>query len=430
MSTKKIGLSLSGGGYRVAAFHLGTFRKLYELNVLDKVDFISTISGGSITGAYYCLYQQDFTTFETFMKKALTTKSVIQYILKSFTFLKAISFVLFFLGLSIYVLFTAYAWLCIPLIALLIALLLCFQFKIFPVSKVIEDAYNKFFYKNATLSELRDHPALVIGATNIQTSRPFTFSKGKMEDTTYTYGTPPINFKQEKFPIARAVMASSCVPFAFTPIMINKEFFFNQSDATKINPQLVDGGIYDNQGIHKLTQGKSIYYSDIVITSDAGNKLPFTKSFNNVVVLLIRTMDVFMARIQNFQKMQNLYQNTTVAKREIAYLSLGWDIESCIPGFIKNLADGNITPSVISAHQLPDIWVTNVGLYVKEIQQWMEQRVNYSKIFSEKLSADELMIARSVGTNLTCLTAIQVDCLSSHAANITELQIKLYCPSL
>ncbi len=31
---KKIGLALSGGGYRAAAFHLGVFRKLNTLKIL------------------------------------------------------------------------------------------------------------------------------------------------------------------------------------------------------------------------------------------------------------------------------------------------------------------------------------------------------------------------------------------------------------
>jgi NTE family protein len=56
----KLGLALSGGGYRAAAYHIGTFRKLRELELLDKVDVISTNSGGSITGACYSLYHADW----------------------------------------------------------------------------------------------------------------------------------------------------------------------------------------------------------------------------------------------------------------------------------------------------------------------------------------------------------------------------------
>ena len=46
---KRIGLALSGGGYRAAAYHIGALRALHKLGVLDKVDVISSVSGGSIT---------------------------------------------------------------------------------------------------------------------------------------------------------------------------------------------------------------------------------------------------------------------------------------------------------------------------------------------------------------------------------------------
>ena len=49
---KKIGLALSGGGYRAAAYHIGSLRALHRLGILDKVDVISSVSGGSITAAY------------------------------------------------------------------------------------------------------------------------------------------------------------------------------------------------------------------------------------------------------------------------------------------------------------------------------------------------------------------------------------------
>jgi phospholipase, patatin family len=61
---KKIGLALSGGGYRAAAYHVGTLRALHKLGILNKVDVISSVSGGSITTAYYALHKDDYQTFE------------------------------------------------------------------------------------------------------------------------------------------------------------------------------------------------------------------------------------------------------------------------------------------------------------------------------------------------------------------------------
>ena len=78
----KIGLSLSGGGYRAAIYHLGTFRKLREMGILENVDVISTISGGSITGACYGLKGDNFEEFEKCLR-GIVQKSIIRGILYS-----------------------------------------------------------------------------------------------------------------------------------------------------------------------------------------------------------------------------------------------------------------------------------------------------------------------------------------------------------
>ncbi|HJX91561.1 MAG TPA: tetratricopeptide repeat-containing protein, partial [Pyrinomonadaceae bacterium] len=51
----KIGLALSGGGFRASLYHLGVLARLAELDVLRKVEVLSCVSGGSIVGAYYYL---------------------------------------------------------------------------------------------------------------------------------------------------------------------------------------------------------------------------------------------------------------------------------------------------------------------------------------------------------------------------------------
>jgi predicted acylesterase/phospholipase RssA len=45
-----IGLALSGGGVRSAAFSLGVLQALEERNVLNRVDYLSTVSGGGYIG--------------------------------------------------------------------------------------------------------------------------------------------------------------------------------------------------------------------------------------------------------------------------------------------------------------------------------------------------------------------------------------------
>lgn len=53
---RKLGLGLSGGGFRASLFHLGVLRRLAELGLLQQVNVLSTVSGGSIVAALYFLH--------------------------------------------------------------------------------------------------------------------------------------------------------------------------------------------------------------------------------------------------------------------------------------------------------------------------------------------------------------------------------------
>ena len=67
----KIGLALSGGGSRAIAFHLGCLRALNRLGLLDRVVILSTVSGGSVIGAYFHAHRGDFASFEAKIRALL-----------------------------------------------------------------------------------------------------------------------------------------------------------------------------------------------------------------------------------------------------------------------------------------------------------------------------------------------------------------------
>ncbi|HSH47344.1 MAG TPA: patatin-like phospholipase family protein, partial [Halomonas sp.] len=75
-----VALSFSGGGTRAAALAYGTLERLARTDIvwegqrkrlLDEVDIISSVSGGSYTAAYYALYRERlFEDFEgDFLKR-------------------------------------------------------------------------------------------------------------------------------------------------------------------------------------------------------------------------------------------------------------------------------------------------------------------------------------------------------------------------
>ena len=71
----KIGLALSGGGARAIAFHLGCLRALNRLGLLEQVVVLSTVSGGSVIGAYFHAHinsgSGDFASFEANIRDLL-----------------------------------------------------------------------------------------------------------------------------------------------------------------------------------------------------------------------------------------------------------------------------------------------------------------------------------------------------------------------
>jgi len=425
---RKIGLSLSGGGYRAAAFHLGTLQKLHQLKIIEKIDVISTISGGSIIGAYYGLNKDNFEQFENGIKNRLN-QSTIQSIILTPRFVISSIILLSLLFLIVFFVFTDLAWLSPVIMILCLFLFARFQYILLPLSKIVERVYDKMFFNHKSLSDLPVSPEIVINATNLETTTLFSFSKRKMEDSSYKFKRNKEKlFKHEFFPISTAVAASTCVPVFFSPVKIDRKYYNTPSNYNSVSPNLVDGGVYDNQGIHKITQTGSSYECQVIISSDAGNILPFENKYYNVLAVLLRTSDIFMRRIKSLQFIHNIYLNKSDKKRQIAYFSLGWDVENCVIGFADNLIKGNIIDEVIKAHNIP---LSIIDKDKKdEIIAFMKGVIMYEEIISSNPPPENIDNIRKTGTNLTALSLRRIDELSKFAALLTEIQIKLYCPIL
>ena len=75
---RRLGLALSGGGFRASFFHIGVLARLAELDLLRSIELISTVPGGSITGALYCLRLQRL--FETTPDNKITPRTHIDMV--------------------------------------------------------------------------------------------------------------------------------------------------------------------------------------------------------------------------------------------------------------------------------------------------------------------------------------------------------------
>ena len=417
INNSRLGLALSGGGYRAAAYHIGALRALHKLDVLDKVDVISSVSGGSIIAAYYALHDGDYKSFEeTFSKK----------IRKGVSHLALINL---FLVIGLVCLATRFGGSLGLLVSLITLWFLWYM--VLPVSNLIAWQYDKLFFHGKKLKDLKHHPIVTINATDYPTVSQFTFSGERMYDYYYGKGA----FYHEYFPVSKAVMASSCVPFAFCPIHIPKRFWTSKMKQ-QAPPVLLDGGLYDNQGTHVLTDKISPYKCTYIIVSDAGNGEVPAKWMVNPLVTLKRTSEVFMQRIKKVQRQQNLYMRSYPDKR-FAYAPLEWEVnEWILEGFVENLKYDNIYPEVVKAHQITaddiaQLKNSNTTEMARDrIIAQLKRNVHWDDLKVVQPSAVNHKKAYAIGTWLFGLSKENIELLSKEAEWKVMLQVRLYLPML
>ena len=242
-------VAFSGGGTRSSSLGYGVLQELARAEVvidgtkrrlLDEVDVISSVSGGSFTAAYYGLFGDRI--FEDFEDKFLKVKAQSKLTGK---------------------MFNPFVW---PKL----------WSRKYNRDDMAVDLYNKLIFEDKTFADLadrKDRPFIIINATDMAIGTRWEFTQDQFD---------LICSDLSKFPVARAVMASSAVPGAFGTIRLNNqskmcgnktpewvEDFLLDPDATfrmkndaneaktYTNPKrkyihLVDGGITDNIGIRSI----------------------------------------------------------------------------------------------------------------------------------------------------------------------------------
>jgi NTE family protein len=179
-------LTFSGGGTRAAAFSYGVLKALAEVQVMidgekrrivDEVDVISSVSGGSFTAAYYGVFgDRIFEDFETRFLKHDVQKDLTFRVFSPLNWFK--------LG-SLY----------------------------YDRSDLAAEYYDELLFENKTFSDF-DRPGglmIAINATDAALGSQFTFSGSQFA---------PICTDLATFPVSRAVAASSAVPGVFSSIIL------------------------------------------------------------------------------------------------------------------------------------------------------------------------------------------------------------------
>lgn len=440
---KKIGLALSGGGYRAAAYHIGTLRALRKLGILDKVDVISSVSGGSITAAYYALHKDNFDEFERNFKEKLQ-KGVLNTSIILLA-IYAVVLLVIIIGVPIFLVCCPMSPCCKVIIAFCIWTITLItiidgQFIIFPTNKLIAKQYDKHFFERAKLANLPDSPILAINATEITYNRIFTFSQIKVAGGDFEEWM----FNKEDIPLSFAVMASSAFPAGINPIKFPSKYIVNERD-DGLRPYLIDGGVYDNQGCHKFTEPNSSYKTDYSIISLAENDKPVYHEYSNSVSLLARVINLALNRIDKLQETKNMYASDN-SERRCAYVVLKWnDNLSRIPlRFLQNAQNGNVPLEVMHYHGFSEEELTELKNLKKlkltdEVQanaifnQYLNKiktNVDWTELYSRRPSQEKVDEAYGVGTMLIGLKDNEINALVAFSEWMTEVQCRLYLPNL
>lgn len=179
-------VSFSGGGTRAAAFSYGVLQELADTKVktdgglqtlLQEVDMISSVSGGSFTNAYYGLYgDKIFKDFEERFLRKDVQGDLLWQIFRPINWIRLLS-------------------------------------STYGKSDIAAKYYDKILFNDATFADLKrpGAPLAIINSTDLGTGMRISFNK------------PVFNLlcaDLDQYPISRAVTASSAVPGLFSTITI------------------------------------------------------------------------------------------------------------------------------------------------------------------------------------------------------------------
>ena len=226
----RIGLALSGGGFRATLFHLGMVRFLREANILPEVTHITSVSGGSVLAAHLVLNWHRYTDS-----------------LKEFD--AAAAELIRFVQLDVRNRVVRRYPLAIPLRALD---RMTFRRAHRQLSRtgLLEYHYEKFLYGDTCMSQLPERPRLHILATNLSEGCLCAFTR---DGLVMQRRRPGHRFRFDRIhaglaTLPMAVTASSAFPGFFPPLELRGQDV--GADPGQFGQvAFTDGGVYDNLGV-------------------------------------------------------------------------------------------------------------------------------------------------------------------------------------
>ncbi len=241
-----LGLALSGGGSKAAAFHAGTLRGLSETGLLGPVDVVSSVSGGSIFGAAWMAALSRGESLEAFIQKMqqeLTRGFIARTIRPR---------------------------------------LLRTLFPGYTRTDALARTFDDIFFHGMILQDLPLHPRLVMNTTVMNHGQTGKFAREGFKvvglvprgSTAMSEWIPLANYK-----VSLAASASAAFPVGLPPVYLGRGEggvpdgwgATEELRATKVFA-LTDGGVLEDLGVQTLLNSRSEFGCWDVIMSDAGTR--------------------------------------------------------------------------------------------------------------------------------------------------------------
>lgn len=301
-SSEKLALALSGGGSRAMAFHLGCLRALHDLKLLQQVNTITAVSGGSVLAGLYCSHPGSFDSFEMKVREVLRrgfVRAALIRAVRSTDGLKSVGY--------------AAALMIERTCAIIARLALKLSKKgrsgeHWPNSApflrkasrttILRNVFSETF-NHCKLEELReDRPMLIIVACELRSKAAFYFTKERLH--CWRYGSASVHGVE----LADAVVASAAYPAAL-PAVDQVIVFTKNGKEESHRITLTDGGVYDNLGLAPLWPDREFYDSmpverhDWIIACRAGYGLDVTEPASAWMSRMQAAFESVFARAQN-----------------------------------------------------------------------------------------------------------------------------------
>ena len=342
----KIGLALSGGGFRASLFHIGVLAKLAERDVLRRIEVLSCVSGGSIIGAHYYLevrkllrekpdrditredYIEIVKRIEEDFLNGVQTNIRTQVAAEFTTNLKLI--------FSKHYSRTQRAG-------------ELYEEKIF--SRVQDGEGDKPRWLNELKIAPKDDvpdfapkfhnwrrrakvPILILNATALNTGHNWQFTASWMGEPPagidskidgndrlrrlYYEDAPEKPVNHTKVRLGHAVAASACVPGLFEPLVLADLY-------PDMTARLVDGGVHDNQGISGLLEQDCT----MLLVSDGSGQMDTKKDpSSGPLGVPLRANNILMARVREAQYHEVDARRRSSLLRGLMYIHLKDEIET------------------------------------------------------------------------------------------------------